>query len=116
MRITKLFYGLLTAGLLGLVACSKSSSGSSAPLEINGVKVDQPSFVAAFENAPPEVKGSDYSEVTEGIRYRQWDRALVALDKLGQQPNLNEAQKKSVAQLTEQLKQVVVKGPPATSQ
>src|SRR5262252_9360294 len=113
MKITKLFYGLLTASLLGLVACSKSSSGSLAPSEINGVKVDKPSFVAAFENAPPEVKGSDYSEVLEGIRYRQWDRALVALDKLAQQPNLSEAQKKSVGQLTEQLKQVVIKGPPA---
>jgi hypothetical protein len=59
--------------------------------------------------------GANYSEVIEGIRYRQWDRALVALDKLGQQTNLNESQKKIVAQLTEQLKQVVVKGPPATS-
>src|SRR5215469_2291024 len=101
MKITKLFYGFLTAGLLALAACSKSTSGSSAPYDINGVKVDQPKFVTAFENAAPEVMGNEYGEVIEGIRYRQWDRALTALDKLAQHPGLNESQKKIVGELTE---------------
>jgi hypothetical protein len=94
-----------------LVACSKAPSGPQ-PAEINGVKVDVPKLQAAFANSSPEVMPG-VTAVMADIRYGKYPEAVAELEKLSTNPNLNDAQKKAVADVLAQMKQVASKPPAA---
>jgi hypothetical protein len=116
-KLTYLF-ALLVVGILVSTGCKKG--GGDKPtfsiLEVNGVKVEFGRFQAAFESAPQELS-TTVGDVRSGIRYRQYDLATGALEKLAADTTLTEDQKKVVADITEQIKQAAAKEPaPAAGQ
>lgn len=96
---------------LGVLGCKKNVEGSAVP-EINGVKVDFPKLQHTFEGASPEIQQS-VSETIQGVRYGMYEKSLEALDKLANDSNVNEEQKKVVNELIESVKQLMAKAPPA---
>ena len=74
------------------------------PTVVQGTTIDIPKLRGAFETATAETQAA-LSEVNMGVRYRDFTRALVALQKLANAPGLTDAQKKVVAEGTEQVKQ-----------
>ena len=93
-------------------ACSKSSEGDKLPpMEIEGVKVDTPRLMAEFVNAPPQLQQPVNDAVTK-VRYKQYLQAMMALDEALKKPGLNDKQMKLIAQVMDQLKEVLAKAPP----
>jgi len=109
----KLNYLCLALALLGLAAvgCKKNVEAPGVP-EINGVKVDFPKLQHTFEGAGPEIQ-QNVSETIQGIRYGMYEKSLEALDKLSNDTNVNEQQKKVVSEMIEAVKQLLSKAPPA---
>jgi hypothetical protein len=58
----------------------------------------------AFAGSAPEMQAS-VEKIYSGIRYGEYPAALAELEKLAANPGLNDAQKKTVNDVTEQLKQ-----------
>ena len=90
-----------------LAGCGKKDQTPPAP-EYSGVKVDIPKLQQAFSGASQDLQ-NDVNDVTSSARYGLYTKSLAALDKLANNPALNEQQKKIVSDVTEQLKQVVAK-------
>jgi hypothetical protein len=104
MKKIHLLLGLVAATLLVSAGCSKADKTPKAP-EFQGVQVDLPKLNAAFENASPEIKNTA-TQVGYNIRYTKYEDALMNLDKLVNDPNVNEAQKKVVNEVIEQVKKL----------
>lgn len=96
---------LLFVGLLALAGCGKEQS--KVPV-VAGVAVDLPKLESAFATASAEIQNI-VPEVAMGVRYNDYPRAYAALAKLDSAPGLTEAQKKAVAEVTEQIKQLASK-------
>jgi cell pole-organizing protein PopZ len=110
MRV--IWSGLCLAFLASLAACSKSSEADKLPpMEVEGVNVDTPRLMAEFVNASPELQRPVNEAVTK-IRYKQYLQAMMGLDEVLKRPDLNDKQKKLVAQVIDQLKEVIAKAPP----
>ena len=99
----------LVAG--AVAGCNKQVQGTAVP-EINGVKVDFPKFQHTFDGAGPDIQ-QNVSETIQGIRYGMYDKSLEALDKLVNDTNVNEEQKKVVNEMIESVKRLMAKAPPA---
>ena len=110
MRTINLMFGLVVAAMLGATGCGKEKP-PQAP-EMNGVVVDIPALNAAFENASPELKAT-VTQVGFNIRYTKYEDALMGLDKLLNDPNVTEAQKKVVNKVIEEAKKLAGAAPPA---
>ncbi len=94
-----------------LGGCGKSAltdPDQQPPMEVEGVKVDLPALQAAFLQAPQQVQ-QPVSEATSKVRYKHYGEALMELDDARKQPGLNDKQKKLLARVVEQLKEVVQK-------
>jgi hypothetical protein len=113
MRTINLMLGVVAVTLLTAVGCGKSDKTPPAP-EMNGVTVDIPKLTEAFENASPELK-STATSVSFNIRYGKYEDALMALDKLANDPNVTEPQKKVVNQLIEEAKKLANAAPAAAA-
>lgn len=109
MKKTTLLVILTLSAMLAGFGCKKSAPPKPQPIEINGIKVDLPAFGQAFSGAPPEVQ-SQAIQVRSAFRYSLYPKAVEELDKLAAMPGLTDAQKKAVADLTDQVKQVIAKG------
>ena len=109
-------FGCLILGtlLVGLAGCGKKQQVQTS-YEINGVKDDVPRLQDAFAGSPPELQ-ADVNQTTLGLRYGMYEKSLMALDKLSNNPNLNDTQKKVVSDLIEQMKQLIAKGGPQRPQ
>ena len=111
MRIRVVWGGCCLVLLAVLGACSKSSEADKLPpMEFEGVKVDTPRLMAEFVSAPPQLQGPVNEAVTKA-RYRQYLQAMMALDQVLKSPELTEKQKKLIAQVIDQLKEVIAKAP-----
>ena len=101
MKTSHCMTGLLLAGLLAFAGCGKSEK--PAPVESSVQIIDATSFRPAFESASPQIKAlvNDTMMSIQGVAYQ---KALADLDKLAGLPDLTEAQKKVVADLSEQVK------------
>ena len=108
MKITNYLIIILTAGVLALTGCGKSGD-KSVPPPPAGV-VDFSALQTAFPAPTPEISTS-FSKLGFATRYRQFEPALVELDKLSRLPNLTEAQKKAVDEVIEQVKQALAVNP-----
>ncbi len=100
---------LALAAMLG--ACNKSSldPDQQPPMEVEGgMKVDLPALQAAVLQAPAPVQQA-VSDATSKVRYKHYGEALMELDDALKQPDLNDKQKKLLAKVVEQLKEVVQK-------
>lgn len=116
MKLMKLVVGLMLAfGMLGLTGCKKKSGTTGPdlpPMEVEGVKVELPKLVNALNTANQDAQSSARN-VQLAFRYRQFEKALMEMDKLSSDTTLTDDQKKLVAEVLEQVKQVVAKAPPA---
>ena len=100
------------AFLVMLGACSKSSEADKQPpMEFEGVKVDTPRLMAEFMDASPQLQKPVNDAVTK-VRYKLYLQAMMELDEVLKSPGLNDKQKKLIAQVINQLKEVVEKAPP----
>jgi hypothetical protein len=93
--------GLLMAGTLAFAGCGKSEK----PVITDGTvqAIDATKFRPAFASSNPEIKAI-VGKVMMSIQGSLYKDALAGLDKLSGLPELDEAQKKIVADLTEQVK------------
>jgi len=112
MRLRVLWGGFCLAFLALLGACSKSNEADKLPpMEFEGVKVDTPRLMAEFVNASPEIQRRVNDAVTN-VRYKKYLEAMMELDEVLKSPGLNDKQKKLIAQVLDQLKEVLAKAPP----
>jgi len=92
---------IVLCALLALsgAGCKKNAaaSGSSPQTLQQGVAQLRAALIAAG----PEAQSNLYSGVIRSIRYRQYDVALAALDRIAGNPGLNDGQKKLVSDVTE---------------
>src|SRR6266581_2662225 len=112
MRMRVVSGGFCLAFLVWLGACSKSSEADKLPpMEFEGVKVDTARLMAEFVDAPPQLQKPVNEAVTK-VRYKQYLQAMMELDEVLKSPDLNDKQKKLIAQVMDQLKEVLAKAPP----
>ncbi len=117
MKTTNWILAILATSVLVFAGCSKSSSSTKveAP-KVNNVTVDVPKLQAAFAGVnDPEIQGA-LTAVNFGLRYGQYMNSVVALDKLANNPNVTEPQKKVVNELIDQFKQVIASSQAAPAQ
>jgi len=112
MKTTPWIIVFLVSGVLVLGGCSKPPP--PAPPAVQGVTVDLPKLKAAFATAGPECQ-SALSEVAQRFRYGEYSTSIAVLARLDSAPGVTEAQKKVVAEVAEQIRQVASKAaaPPA---
>jgi outer membrane murein-binding lipoprotein Lpp len=108
MKKIDLLLGMVAAACLVSAGCSKSEKPPQAPT-MNGVTVDVPKFNTAFENASMELK-RQATEVTFNLRYQKYEEALMALDKLSNDPNLTADQKQATGLMLEEVKKLAGAG------
>ena len=109
MKTMNWISGLLLAGVLAFTGCGKADTAKEPGLPATMARFDQ-----AFAAPTPEQQGIIF-KVVQGIRYRQYPDALAALDTLASAAALNDAQKKAVNDLIQEVKQAQATTPaPAT--
>jgi len=111
MKPTTWICGVLLAGLMAVVGCSKS--GTPPPPSANGVTIDTPKLYQAFGSNTDKAIQANLEQVAFGLRYSDYMKCLAALDQLANNPNVTPDQKKVVNQVIEQIKQVMSKAPAA---
>ena len=102
------FVCLLSIMLLSITSCGKKAPEVQPAQDIGGVKVDLPKLQTEFANAPQPVL-DELHQTTSSLRYGQYEKALQSLDKMVNDPAVTDAQKKVVAEVIEQMKQVIAK-------
>jgi hypothetical protein len=112
MRVSNGVCALLALCLLAFASCKKSNQGVAPNTDYSGVKVDWPKLDTEFATSDSELQ-ADARLAKRHIRYSQFMEALMDLDKLSRNPGLSGSQKKVVADLIEQTKQVIAKTTPA---
>lgn len=91
-----------------LGGCKKSESTEIPAPVFHDVKVDLPRLMLEFAPISPDAL-TIVQNVEHNIRYGLYPQARRELEKLARLPNLTEGQKKVVADVSEQLKQLVAK-------
>jgi hypothetical protein len=104
MKTINLLLVFAAATSLGVVGCGKSDKAAAPPV-VGGVTLDLPKLNEAFATSSPELKGTE-NQVVLNIRYQRYEEALMALDKLVNDANVTEAQKKVVNEVIEQVKKL----------
>jgi hypothetical protein len=111
----KTFYwvsGIVVAGLLAFVGCSKSDQkGAQQP----SAAMDFTKFRQSFPTPTPEQQ-QVIAKVSQGIRYRLYPDSLAALAQLSGDASLTDAQKKAVDDLAAGLNQMMTNAPAAPTQ
>jgi len=93
--------------LITLPGCGKKEPPPPAAYEISGVKIDIPKLQAAFAKTP-ELQPTLNSAISQ-LRYGQYLTTMQQLDQLSNNPALNEEQKKALADVIGQMKQLIDK-------
>ena len=104
---------ILAAGLLGFNCAGCKKQGSQQPPE--SLEAAFQKLRASLVKASPEVQSNLYNGVDYNLRYDNYLKAMMFLDRIATDPSLNEQQKKDVNQVIEMVK-VKVQGnapPPA---
>jgi hypothetical protein len=102
---------------VGLLACALALPGckkqppSQPPFVESGVEVDGPRLQVAFSGSALEIQNL-VNDFIRDLRYGLYVNSLQALDKLAANPSLTDPQKKVVAEVIEQVKQVIAKAGP----
>jgi hypothetical protein len=104
--------GIVVAGLLAFVGCSKSEK--AGPQQTSAA-MDFTKFRQAFPTPTPEQQ-QVIAKVSQGIRYRLYPDAGAALTQLSGDASLTDAQKKAVSDLIEGIKQAMTNAPAAPAQ
>jgi hypothetical protein len=116
MKFDKVILAVLLAiAMVSVTAgCKKQETvkgPSGAPLVIEGVSVDMPKLQRVIDaSGNADLQGA-VRNVFISFRYHEYEKALMGMDKLANDPALNEEQKKVAAEVLEQVKQVATKVP-----
>jgi hypothetical protein len=106
MKTLNWISGLLLAGvLLAFTGCGKADKSTEHGLPAAMARFDQ-----AFASPTPEQKDIIFN-VVQGLRYRRYPDTLAALDTLSSVAGLNDAQKKAVSDVTQEVKQAQANTP-----
>ena len=100
---------MLILAAVPVAGCKKKGPAAPPAYDIRGVKVDSPKLTMSLANASPEAK-AQVTEFEMSLRYGMYEKSLVPLDKLANDPSLTESQKKVVNDVIEQMKQLIQKG------
>jgi phosphopantothenate synthetase len=92
--------------------CGKSKI--APPLAINGVTIDLPKLQRTCGSSSPTIRDS-LDKVRLSIRYADYRTALEELGKLANNPDISEAQKKTISDVSEQVKQAFANATPNTA-
>ncbi len=106
-----LLLGLLGAGLLAAPGCGKKEALPPTPAGVTrmyGVDLEVPRLEQEFSTASPELQAV-VQQIKRDCRTYRWQRVGGALERLGAEPSLTESQKKAVADLAGEVRQVVEK-------
>ena len=106
MKLDKAVTTLLVLATAAFAGCKKKAPPPPQATTIGGVKVDAPRLAAELATAGPEAKTA-LTDFQMALRYQMYERALAPLDKLANDPTLNESQKKVVNDVIEQIKQLI---------
>jgi hypothetical protein len=107
MKKSMWIMGIALAGLVGLAAsgCKKAEAPPPIPKYYN-VPVDMPKLRKTLQ-----VPGLDVTNVLRNVnmrlRYGQIPEAMMALDKIKENPSVTDAQKQTIDEVLEQMKQVL---------
>lgn len=101
MRFSHWIPGLLMISALAFAGCGKSDA--PAPTVSTAHEIDASNFRPAFSSAKPEIKAI-VDNVMMSLQGSSDKDALAGLNKLASLPDLSEAQKKVVADLSDQIK------------
>lgn len=74
-----------------------------------GTRVSMSELRQAFKDASGDGIQSCLSDVTMGVHYGEYTKALAALEKLANQPGLTARQKKAISEVTSQVKELAMK-------
>ncbi len=111
MRMNLLWLGALCGALICCPACKKKESTTGpevAPAIIRGVKVDLPKLHQSLEKTNPDAL-NNMTRVMMALRVRNYEAAIMELDKVANDPKTTEDQKKLTMQVIDQLKEVITK-------
>jgi hypothetical protein len=111
MKMTNCMMIILCAGSLALTGCGGGKPKPDGTTVQQGVTIDVPKFKEAFATASPALKGSAI-EAADLIAYKNYTPALAALARVAASPDLTDAQKTIVNQVTDQVKEAASKAPP----
>jgi len=100
--------GIARAGLVALagIGCKKEEAPKTPTY--SGVQINLPKLREALQNAGQDVQNL-LAKVNFGIRYGKYVDALMALDKLKDDPSLNDAQKKVVTEVLGEVQEAAKK-------
>ncbi len=109
MTKTTLLIVTLAIGLFGFTGCGNKEAAPTGA-QTAGMSLDVTKLNDEFASAGPEALQT-VGEVKMALRYGQFDKAIVQMDKLANNPSLNEVQKKRANQIIDLLKQQIAKAP-----
>ena len=115
MKTTNFVFSILAVCVVAFAGCKKADQSQGFSQQYYGINVDWPKLDTEFANAGQGVQDG-VTLVKRFFRYAQFPQALMELDKLSNNPNLTEPQKKLVNTLIEQTRQVIIKAPPQPGQ
>ncbi|MGA2863367.1 MAG: hypothetical protein ABSF95_02655 [Verrucomicrobiota bacterium] len=96
--------GIALAGLVALAGTGcKKEEAPKMPTRDN-VQINLPKLREVLANGGPDVQNL-LAKVNFGVRYGKYMDALMALDKLKDDPSLNDAQKKVVTEVLGEIQQ-----------
>ena len=108
-----LFLAALVSVLIGLAGCGKNAK-AAPPVALNGVRIDLPKLQQSCDSSNFTVRDS-LDKVRLSIRYADYRTALAELAKLANNPDFSEAQKKTVNEVSDQVKQAFANATPSTA-
>lgn len=115
-RVPLLYMLLLAAfasALIGATGCGKNAK-AAPPVALNGVTIDLPKLQQCCASSDPVVRES-VDKVRLSIRYADYRTTLAELGKLANTPDISEAQKKTIYDVSEQVKRAFAKTTPNTA-
>ncbi len=115
MKITNvLAVVILAVGVAAFGGCKKSEPvvQTPPPMVVEGVNVELPKLMHLVTNAKSPVVQDNVAKVMMSLRYGQYDKARLDLEKIVAGSALNEEQKKLAVEVVAQLKQVVTTAGP----
>jgi hypothetical protein len=94
---------LLGAALIAFAGCGRNTT-VAPPVALNGVSIDLPKLQQCCGSSDPSIRES-VDKVRLSIRYADYRTALAELGKLASNPDFSETQKKTINNVSEQVKQ-----------
>lgn len=104
---------IFAAIIVAISACGRGKI-TGPPVALNGVSIDLPKLQQACGSSNPTIRDS-IDKVRLSIRYADYRTALAELAKLANNPDITEAQKKTVNDVSEQVKQAFASATPSTA-